>query len=55
MKLLHVITMEVPNIKGLFALTTCNESSLLAYPNQQDTGALEIFDTVSMVSELDNR
>lgn len=52
MELVHTIKKTPPNPKGLCALSPSSELSLLAYPGQQSSGAVQIFDTTTLQNKI---
>ncbi|XP_076450576.1 WD repeat domain phosphoinositide-interacting protein 2-like isoform X1 [Babylonia areolata] len=60
MKVLHNIRDTPINPTGLIALSICDENSFLAFPNSNQTGEVQIFDTINlrgviMIPAHDNR
>lgn len=52
MALIHTIKKTPLNPKGLCALSPSSDLSFLAYPGQQSSGAVQIFDTMSLENKL---
>lgn len=49
MQVLHIMKEVSANPKGLFALSVTNETGFIAYPGSENTGCIEIFDSIRMV------
>ena len=52
MKVLHTIRDTPSNPKGICALSPHNEHAYLAYPGSIQAGEVQIFDTITLVSEI---
>lgn len=50
MKVLHTIRDTPSNPEGICALSTHNDNCYLAYPGSNQTGEVQIFDAVNLVS-----
>jgi len=52
MKVLHTIRDTPPNPTGICCLSANNDNCYLAYPGSNQSGGVEIFDTVNLVCYL---
>jgi len=52
MKVLHTIRDTPPNPAGICSLSANNDNCYLAYPGSNQSGSVEIFDTVNLVSHF---
>jgi len=52
MKVLHTIRDTPPNPSGVCSLSANNDNCYLAYPGSNQSGGVEIFDTVNLVCRL---
>ena len=51
MKVLHTIRDTPPNPAGICSLSANNDNCYLAYPGSNQSGGVEIFDTVNLVRQ----